>query len=87
MTNTTFSIDSIRNRLKPVFAAYGVDQAVLFGSYANGCATPESDVDIIVDTELRGFGLMELYCAVQDALGGVDLDLFARFERCRNIER
>ena len=47
----------------------------MFGAYEKGCVTKQSDIDIIVDTDLKGFKLMELYCAVQDALGGIDLDL------------
>ena len=80
MSDLPLSVSYIRTALEPVFQRYGVDRAVLFGSYAKGCATKQSDVDIIVDTDLKGFKLMELYCAVQDALGGIDLDLFARYE-------
>ena len=74
------SIEIIKEKLAPVFESYHVTRAVLFGSYAKGTATPRSDVDLVVDSELRGFKLMELYCAVQDALDGVELDLFARYE-------
>ena len=80
MFSAPFSIFSIKTALEPVFEKYDVDRAVLFGSYATGCATKQSDVDIIVDTDLKGFKLIELYCAVQDALGGINLDLFARYE-------
>ena len=57
-----YSIHEIENILHPVFAFYGVRRAVLFGSYAKGQATPRSDVDILVDSGLRGlafFGLLE----------------------------
>lgn len=57
-----YSIHEIENILHPVFAGYGVRRAVLFGSYAKGQATPRSDVDILVDSGLRGlafFGLLE----------------------------
>lgn len=74
------SLPQIRAALEPVFRRYAVRRAVLFGSYAKGCATEKSDIDILVDTDLRGLRLMELFCAVQDALGGMDLDLFARYE-------
>ena len=49
-----YSIHEIENILHPVFAGYGVRRAVLFGSYAKGQATPRSDVDILVDSGLRG---------------------------------
>ena len=48
------SIEQIRGRLTPVFEKYGVRRAVLFGSYAKGTATAKSDVDLFVDSGLRG---------------------------------
>lgn len=57
-----YSIHEIETILYPVFADYGVRRAVLFGSYAKGQATPRSDIDILVDSGLRGlafFGLLE----------------------------
>ena len=48
--------------LAPVFEQYGVSRAVLFGSIAQGTATQESDIDLLVDSHLRGMkfvGLME----------------------------
>ena len=62
------SIDLIRENLIPVFGRYKVKRAILFGSYANGTATDRSDIDIFVDSGLRGlmfFGLLE---DVTDAL-------------------
>lgn len=57
-----YSVGEIENILHPIFASHGVRRAVLFGSYAKGLATPRSDVDILVDSGLRGlafFGLLE----------------------------
>jgi hypothetical protein len=48
------TIPDIKNALLPVFKEYGVSRAVLFGSYAKGCATDKSDIDILVDSGLRG---------------------------------
>ena len=56
------SIDSIRENLIPIFGRYNVKKAVLFGSYAKGMADDKSDVDIFVDSGLKGlkfFGLLE----------------------------
>ena len=41
--------EEIRLRLSPIFEKYHVRQAFLFGSYARGEATPESDVDLRID--------------------------------------
>ena len=58
------TIEEITQKLKPVFEANGVTKAILFGSYANGTATEDSDLDIVVETEphVRGwdfFGIIE----------------------------
>lgn len=48
--------------LQPVFADHNIKKAILFGSYAKGSAKEQSDVDILVDSGLRGlafFGLLE----------------------------
>lgn len=56
------TIEKIKELLTPIFKEYNVRNAVLFGSYAKGNATATSDVDICVDSGLRGlkfFGLLE----------------------------
>lgn len=56
------SIESIRESLIPIFGRYNVKRAVLFGSYAKGTANERSDIDIFVDSGLKGlkfFGLLE----------------------------
>jgi predicted nucleotidyltransferase len=58
-----YDIAEITKRLTPIFKDNKVKKAVLFGSYAKGEADSRSDVDILVDSELRGLnfvGLIEL---------------------------
>ena len=65
--DSAYSIRQIKERLTPVFHRNSVRKAVLFGSYSKGIATPESDVDILVDSGLTGlsfFGLLEDVCQV-----------------------
>ena len=60
-----YSIDQIKSNLRPVFVRNNVRRAVLFGSYGKGVATPDSDIDILVDSGLSGlsfFGLLEDVC-------------------------
>ena len=60
--NATYSISELKDILSPVFEQYGVRKATLFGSYAKGLANNQSDVDLLVDSGLRGlafFGLLE----------------------------
>ncbi len=62
MSETIYSISKIKSLLQPVFSAYHIKKAVLFGSYAKGLAAKNSDVDIMVDSGLKGlafFGLLE----------------------------
>jgi predicted nucleotidyltransferase len=66
-----YTIEEITDRLSSVFEQNGVTKAVLFGSYAKGTATEESDVDIMIDTEpsVRGWDFYGIYEYVIEALG------------------
>ena len=62
MTKKIYSVADIKMKLQPVFQRYKIKQAVLFGSYAKGNAGSASDIDIMVDSNLKGlafFGLLE----------------------------
>ena len=62
MVNGVYSVSEIQDALNPIFQRAGVRRAVLFGSYAKGIADTRSDVDLLVDSGLRGlafFGLLE----------------------------
>lgn len=59
---TSYSIDDIRDALAPIFKSHNTKKAILFGSYAKGMETENSDIDIYVDSGLKGlsfFGLLE----------------------------
>ena len=45
-----YNIQEIKEALFPIFNANQVYSAVLFGSYAKGEATEQSDVDIVIDS-------------------------------------
>lgn len=69
-----YTISEIKEKLSPVFKEYNVRNAVLFGSYAKNKADEKSDIDICVDSGLRGmsfFGLLEDVCSSVSC--GVDL--------------
>jgi len=69
-----YDLTEIKRRLAPVFQANGVKSAVLFGSYATGEATARSDVDILVDSGLRGLDFVGLIEHAREALQK-DVDL------------
>ncbi len=52
-----YSIEEITRRVSPVAKKYGLPAVFLFGSYARGEATAESDIDLLVD--LSGTGTLD----------------------------
>ena len=84
-----YSISQIRQIAAPIAASYGVKSMRLFGSYARGEATENSDVDILIDRgNIRsGFLLGGLYADLRDGFQkeldlittqGADADFLAR---------
>ncbi|MBQ6634556.1 MAG: nucleotidyltransferase domain-containing protein [Ruminococcus sp.] len=69
MNNTVYTLDDIITLLAPVFADHRIRKAVLFDSYAKGCADARSDVDILVDSGLKGLSFFGLLEDVNNALG------------------
>ena len=73
-----YTTDEIRRRITPVAREYKLAAVYLFGSYARGEATAESDVDLLVDisgTDIDSLlKLGGLYSALEAALGtSIDL--------------
>lgn len=46
-----YSIEEISRIVTPIADEMGIERIYLFGSYARGEATPESDVDVVVESE------------------------------------
>lgn len=71
-----YSVEELRKQITPIAMKYGVERVYLFGSYAKGCATAESDIDLRVDKgSLRGlFALSGMRLDICDALSK-DVDL------------
>lgn len=63
------SVETIRTALTPVFVQYQIKDAILFGSIAKGTATEKSDVDLLVDSGLRGLRFVGFTEAVRRAVG------------------
>ena len=82
------SIDAIRASLAPVFCAHDVDRVVLFGSVAKGTATDNSDLDLLVDSNLHGLRFVGLIEDIR-AAAGMPVDVFApsHIERGSLIDR
>jgi len=66
-----YTVEEIQRKLTPIFEKKGVVRAILFGSYAKGEATSESDVDIVayVDEDMSILNFCEIADDVINELG------------------
>ena len=90
-----YTTDEIALRIAPVAMEYRLPAVYLFGSYARGEATEDSDVDLLVDltgTQVKGLFSMtspwtlgSLYSDLEEALGkNVDLLTVGALEENRS---
>ena len=70
MSAKKYTIEEIKTIVEPIARKYGVARVYLFGSYARGDVTENSDVDLLVDKgSLKGmFALCGLYTEIEEAL-------------------
>lgn len=74
-----YTVEQLKHVLVPIFQKNNVRKAILFGSYSKGLATIHSDVDLLVDSGLRGlefFGLMDDVCESLEC----DVDLIDTYD-------
>lgn len=72
-----YTIEEITRRVTPVAKKYKLAAVYLFGSYARGEATAESDVDLLIDltgSVICGLNFVNLFQDLEDALG-VSIDV------------
>ena len=66
-----YTIPEIRSKVLPILEKYRIPAMYLFGSYARGDATEDSDIDFLIDTtgtELTSLlRLGALYCDLEEA--------------------
>lgn len=67
-SESLYSVKDISDILRPVFKEFEVRKAVLFGSFAKGNACSSSDIDIMVDSGLKGLKFFGLLNSVAEAL-------------------
>lgn len=64
-----YSISDIQRIVKPIAARYGVERMTLFGPYARGENTPDSDIDLRIDRgHVHGLQMAFLLTDLEDAL-------------------
>ena len=62
------TVDGIRTSCAEILRNYPVSYCYLFGSYAKGKASPESDVDLLISTDITGLQFYELVEKLREAL-------------------
>ncbi|MDR2727518.1 MAG: nucleotidyltransferase domain-containing protein [Chitinispirillales bacterium] len=69
MNYKIYTIDEIKKRFESVTKKYVIDEAYLFGSYARGDATPESDVDFYIKADsVKGWDIGGVWFETQKAM-------------------
>ena len=53
-----YTKEELSSLLRGVFKKNGIKKAIVFGSYATGCAKYKSDIDLLVETDLRGLAFI-----------------------------
>lgn len=61
------SLSTIQEAVKRIAPQYPIERVMLFGSYADGKATAESDVDVLVEFGARPVTLLH-YCGFREEL-------------------
>lgn len=67
-TTGVLTIDDIKKTCLNVLSEYNVDYCYLFGSYAKGIATEQSDVDLYIFTETTGLKYFEMIETLRENL-------------------
>ena len=63
------SLDKIKELLIPVLKEHNISYCYLFGSYARGEARENSDVDLLVETDITGIDFFVLVERIRTKLG------------------
>lgn len=73
-----YTVEEIKDIVSNIAERYGAERIYLFGSYARGNATVNSDIDLRIDKgQIQGlFKLCGLHVELEDALG-VPVDLLS----------
>lgn len=65
-----YTINEIADKVRPIAEAYAIDNIYLFGSYARGEATEESDIDLYVEfSKPLGLRYCSLASDIEESLG------------------
>jgi len=86
--NSIYSVKDISDILMPIFGSYHIRKAILFGSYSKGIAGENSDIDLLVDSRLKGLSFVGLIEDIRKAVGKeVDVLDISHIEKNSRIEK
>ena len=72
--NEKLNIQMLRDTLSPIFKSYNLKKVVLFGSVAKNTNRVDSDVDLLVDSGLKGLEFLGLVEEIKEAVNK-DVDI------------
>lgn len=80
-----YSINDIKDILQKQLDNSPVERAILFGSYAKGCARENSDIDLVVDMagKHQNFAFWGVYENLRNAFSS-PIELFEKSEIIKN---
>lgn len=85
--DAALTVNVVTELLFPVFKRYNVRKAILFGSVAKGTNQNNSDLDIVVDSNLKGLRFIGLLEDLQQAVDReIDLLDVAHIEENSPVE-
>lgn len=74
MNSTVLTLEDIRDKIAPLAEKHGVESIYVFGSYARGEATVDSDIDFLV-LGGEGFKLSMVFALSEDMRKVFDKDI------------
>lgn len=88
MIDSNSTVNEIRGILAPLFDTYHIKKAILFGSYSKQTASKNSDLDLLVDSGLKGLSFVDFIEDIRRHVG-IEVDVFdiTHVEKNSKLER
>ena len=67
-----YAVDEIARIVRPIAQRYGLRAVYLFGSYARGAATEDSDIDLLIDPLCQKYPSAGIPCQYHQNSDNID---------------